>query len=142
MIFLFFMITDPKTVPSGRVGRVVFGVLVAVTSALLMAPQTDEWGTKVGLLAGLVVICAARPLVDRFVPEPVGGRPASGLRPGCVSGGTDRRCASARLAASPSLVVGGWHRGRRGAGARRRGREYGELLTECRRPSIRPRCRR
>ena len=28
MIFLFFMITDPKTVPAGRVGRVVFGVLV------------------------------------------------------------------------------------------------------------------
>ena len=25
LIFLFFMITDPKTVPAGRVGRVVFG---------------------------------------------------------------------------------------------------------------------
>ena len=35
MIFLFFMITDPKTVPAGRVGRVVFGVLVAVVSLLL-----------------------------------------------------------------------------------------------------------
>jgi Na+-translocating ferredoxin:NAD+ oxidoreductase RnfD subunit len=70
MIFLFFMITDPKTVPTGRVGRVVFGVLVAATSVLLMAPQTDEFGAKVGLLAGLVVVCAARPLVDRFVPEP------------------------------------------------------------------------
>ena len=55
LIFLFFMITDPKTVPAGRVGRVVFGALVAVASVLLMAPQTDEWGTKVGLLAGLVV---------------------------------------------------------------------------------------
>ena len=30
LIFLFFMITDPKTVPAGRVGRVVFGLLVAV----------------------------------------------------------------------------------------------------------------
>ncbi|HET7521525.1 MAG TPA: hypothetical protein VFK61_08325 [Candidatus Limnocylindria bacterium] len=70
LIFLFFMITDPKTVPSGRVGRVVFGLLVAVASVLLMAPQTDEFGTKVGLLAGLVVVCAARPLVDRLVPEP------------------------------------------------------------------------
>ena len=30
LIFLFFMITDPKTVPAGRVGRVVFGFLVAV----------------------------------------------------------------------------------------------------------------
>ena len=27
LIFMFFMITDPKTVPAGRVGRIVFGVL-------------------------------------------------------------------------------------------------------------------
>ena len=70
LIFLFFMITDPKTVPAGRVGRVVFGGLVAVASTLLMAPQTNEFGTKVGLLAGLVVLCAGRPLLDRVLPEP------------------------------------------------------------------------
>jgi hypothetical protein len=70
LIFLFFMITDPKTVPLGSVGRVMFGLLVAVASTLLMAPHTDEFGTKVGLLAGLVVICAARPLLDRLLPEP------------------------------------------------------------------------
>ena len=52
LIFLFFMITDPKTVPAGRVARVAFGGLVAITSTLLMAPQTDEFGSKVGLLAG------------------------------------------------------------------------------------------
>jgi Na+-translocating ferredoxin:NAD+ oxidoreductase RnfD subunit len=94
LIFLFFMITDPKTVPAGRVGRVAFGALVAVASVLLMAPQTDEFGTKVGLLAGLVVICAARPILDRLVPEPksaaddlpafgarlvTGGRPSPGV---------------------------------------------------------------
>ena len=73
MIFLFFMLTDPKTVPTGQVGRVAFGALVAVASVLLMAPQTDEFGTKVGLLASLVVLCAARPLVDRLVPEPKSG---------------------------------------------------------------------
>jgi Na+-translocating ferredoxin:NAD+ oxidoreductase RnfD subunit len=70
LIFLFFMITDPKTTPSGRVGRVTFGVLVGVMSTLLMAPQTDEFGTKVGLLAGLVVVCAARPILDRLLPAP------------------------------------------------------------------------
>ena len=70
LIFLFFMMTDPKTVPVGRVGRVVFGLLVAIASTLLMAPQTNEFGTKVGLLAGLVVVCAARPLLDRILPEP------------------------------------------------------------------------
>ena len=70
LIFLFFMITDPKTTPGGQVGRVVFGILVGIVSTLLMAPQTNEFGTKVGLLAGLVVLCAARPILDRLVPEP------------------------------------------------------------------------
>ncbi len=71
LIFLFFMITDPRTVPAGRFHRVLFGVLVAVASTLLMAPQTNEFGTKVALLAGLVVMCAARPLVARFAPGPI-----------------------------------------------------------------------
>ena len=70
LIFLFFMITDPKTVPGGAVGRVVFGFLVAVASTLLLAPMTDEFGTKVALLSGLVAVCAARPIVDRLVPAP------------------------------------------------------------------------
>ena len=78
LIFLFFMITDPKTIPASRVGRVVFGLLVAVASTLLMAPQTNEFGTKVALLAGLVVVCAARPVLDRFLPEP--RSPADDLR--------------------------------------------------------------
>ena len=70
LIFLFFMITDPKTVPAGRVGRIVFGVLVAVASTILVAPQTNEFGTKVALLSGLVAICAIRPILERFLPEP------------------------------------------------------------------------
>ena len=70
LIFLFFMITDPKTVPSGRVGRVLFGFLVAVASTLMMAPQSDEFGTKVALLGGLVVLCVARPILDGLVPAP------------------------------------------------------------------------
>ena len=70
LIFLFFMITDPKTVPAGRVGRVLFGVLVGVASTLLIAAQTNEFGTKVALLGGLVVVCAARPILDRLAPAP------------------------------------------------------------------------
>jgi Na+-translocating ferredoxin:NAD+ oxidoreductase RnfD subunit len=68
LIFVFFMLTDPKTVPAGRVGRVVFGFLVAVASTLLMAPQTNEFGTKVALLGGLVVVCAVRSVLDRLLP--------------------------------------------------------------------------
>jgi hypothetical protein len=68
-IFTFFMITDPKTVPRGRVGHVMFCLLVAVASLLLMAPQSTEYWTKVGLLGGLTVMCALRPFLNRFVPE-------------------------------------------------------------------------
>jgi hypothetical protein len=99
LIFMYFMITDPKTVPSGRVGRVVFGFLVAVVSTLLMAPLTEEFGTKVALLGGLVLVCAARPLLDRWAPAPAsaaddvgrwasklvtGTRPDSGLAGGVI----------------------------------------------------------
>jgi Na+-translocating ferredoxin:NAD+ oxidoreductase RnfD subunit len=70
LIFLFFMITDPRIVPAGRVARVVFGALTAAACTLLMAPQTDEFGTKVGLLAGLTVLCVGRPVLDRLMPEP------------------------------------------------------------------------
>jgi hypothetical protein len=110
LIFLFFMITDPKTVPAGQVGRVVFGVLVAIASTLLMAPQTDEWWTKVGLLAGLVVVCMARPLLDRLVPEP--GAAADQVR-GFTSGlafgdgrGVGRALARVAVAVGAVFVVG------------------------------------
>jgi hypothetical protein len=69
-IFLFFMITDPRTVPAGRVGRITFGILVALIGTLLLAPQTTEFWAKVGLLSGLTLVCAARPLVERVVPQP------------------------------------------------------------------------
>ncbi len=69
LIFLFFMITDPRTIPASRVGRLAFALLVAGTSTLLIAPQTNEFGAKVGLLAGLVLVCAARPFLDRLFPE-------------------------------------------------------------------------
>jgi Na+-translocating ferredoxin:NAD+ oxidoreductase RnfD subunit len=67
-IFVFFMLTDPKTVPAGRVGRIAFSLALAVVATLLIAPQTTEFGTKVALLGSLVIMCAARPLLERFVP--------------------------------------------------------------------------
>ena len=69
LIFLFFMLTDPKTIPAGRVARIAFAISVGIGSVLLMAPQTTEWGTKVGLLASLVIMCAIRPVFDRYLPE-------------------------------------------------------------------------
>ncbi|HXA30118.1 MAG TPA: hypothetical protein VN193_15365 [Candidatus Angelobacter sp.] len=60
LVFMFFMITDPRTTPDGRVARVGFGAGVALVATLLMATQSTEFGTKVGILGGLAVVCAAR----------------------------------------------------------------------------------
>src|SRR5437867_9482766 len=64
LAFMFFMITDPKTTPAGRVARAVYGASVAFLATLLVAPARTEFSTKVGVLAGLVVVCAARPVVE------------------------------------------------------------------------------
>ena len=64
LVFLFFMITDPKTVPEEAGARRVFGVAIGLVSVLLIAPQTTEWATKVAVLASLALVCAARPLLD------------------------------------------------------------------------------
>jgi len=37
---------------------------------LLIAPQTTEFGAKVALLGGLVIMCVFRPLFDRVFPAP------------------------------------------------------------------------
>jgi hypothetical protein len=72
-IFLYFMITDPRTVPSGRVARIVFGASVGLLASLFMAPWKTEYGAKVGLLSSLAVMCACRKLLERRLP--VGGSP-------------------------------------------------------------------
>ena len=69
LIFLFFMITDPKTSPVGRLGRVAYAACLGVLCTLLIAPQTTEFGAKVALLAGLVLMTPARFLFDRFFAE-------------------------------------------------------------------------
>jgi Na+-translocating ferredoxin:NAD+ oxidoreductase RnfD subunit len=109
MIFLFFMITDPKTIPAGNVGRIAFGLLTAVASTLLLAPQTDEWGTKVGLLAGLVIVSAARPILERLLPDPRSAADdlrhfAAGLLPRSV--GVARAGLRTGLAAAAMLLAG------------------------------------
>lgn len=62
LVFLFFMITDPKTTPGTRRGRLLFGVAVGFAAALFMAPQQTEYSAKVAVLASLFVACAARPV--------------------------------------------------------------------------------
>jgi hypothetical protein len=67
-IFAYFMITDPKTAPQGKVQRTLFGCAIGLTSALLMAPQDTEFAAKVGFLAGLTLMTAVWPLIGHRLP--------------------------------------------------------------------------
>jgi Na+-translocating ferredoxin:NAD+ oxidoreductase RnfD subunit len=68
LVFMFFMITDPKTVPRGRTARNVYGAAIALVFVALAAPQQTEYATKVALLGALALVCAARPLLERLSP--------------------------------------------------------------------------
>src|SRR6202158_4432193 len=80
LIFAFFMMPDPKTVPEGQVARVVFGVLVALLAVLLLGPTSLEFWTKTAILGSLVVACALRfALVSFLEPLEEGMRSAAGF---------------------------------------------------------------
>ncbi len=64
LVFLFFMITDPKTTPDSQPTRRAFGAAIGLLGVLLIAPQTTEFATKVAVLAALAIVCAARPLIE------------------------------------------------------------------------------
>ncbi|MGZ6897859.1 MAG: hypothetical protein ACXVJZ_10525 [Acidimicrobiia bacterium] len=99
LVFLCFMITDPKTTPRGRVARATFGAAVGVLAAVLIATQTSEFGVKVSILTALALVCAVRPLVERVLPEPgatgdrVGRWMRSGFRRGTQAGPVRHRLA-------------------------------------------------
>jgi hypothetical protein len=69
VIFVFFMITDPRTAPTGRVSRPVYAASVGVVASVLAAFQRTEFATKVSLLAALTLVCALRPLLERWLPD-------------------------------------------------------------------------
>lgn len=68
LVFVFFMITDPRTAPTGAVARAVYGACVGLLAALLVAPQTTEFATKVAVLDALVLTCGLLPLVRGLLP--------------------------------------------------------------------------
>src|SRR3954453_13300989 len=59
LVFLFYMITDPKTAPRGRRPRLVYAVSIGLLAALLIAPMQTEWASKVALLTSLAIVCVA-----------------------------------------------------------------------------------
>lgn len=64
IIFAFFMISDPKTTPSQRKGRLLFGAGVA---ALAFTFQHALWWTN-GLVWALLLCAPLVPLLDRIFP--------------------------------------------------------------------------
>ncbi len=62
LVFLFFMITDPRTIPESSRGRRVYAIAIGLLAVLLIAPQTTEFATKVAVLVALALVCAARPV--------------------------------------------------------------------------------
>ena len=64
VLFAFFMISDPKTTPDSRAGRVLFAALVA-----LGAHGVQFWLFRTnGLLWSLAICSLAVPLLDRLLP--------------------------------------------------------------------------
>ena len=62
LVFLFFMITDPRTIPETARGRRAYAIGIGLLAVLLIAPQTTEFATKVAVLGALTIVCAVRPL--------------------------------------------------------------------------------
>jgi Na+-translocating ferredoxin:NAD+ oxidoreductase RnfD subunit len=67
LLFAFFMISDPKTTPDSRAGRIVFAALVALGAYYV---QYKLFRTN-GLLWSLAACSPLVPLIDRLIP---GGR--------------------------------------------------------------------
>ncbi len=64
LIFAFFMISDPKTTPDSRTGRIIYAMLVTLTALYvqfgLFLPNAPLWG--------LIACAPFVPLIDRLLP--------------------------------------------------------------------------
>jgi hypothetical protein len=80
LVFLFFMITDPKTIPASPRGRRAYAVGVGLLATLLIAPFTTEFATKVAILAALFVVCATRGAIELVGRERLTTLPQPGRR--------------------------------------------------------------
>jgi Na+-translocating ferredoxin:NAD+ oxidoreductase RnfD subunit len=62
LIFTFFMISDPRSTPNSRMGRVIFGVTIAMAGAYMQLAH----GIVSGLILSLVFFSISTPLIDRL----------------------------------------------------------------------------
>ena len=83
LIFAFFMISDPKTTPDSRTGRIIYALLVTLTALYvqfgLFRPNAPLWG--------LIACAPFVPLIDRLLPAVRydWSRPTAGQSPDPVS---------------------------------------------------------
>jgi Na+-translocating ferredoxin:NAD+ oxidoreductase RnfD subunit len=84
LVFLFFMITDPKTAPRSPTGRIVYAVSLGLLATVMIAPTITEYAAKVALLGSLAVVCLALPLL-RLIPTPVDRRLVIGIASAAVA---------------------------------------------------------
>jgi Na+-translocating ferredoxin:NAD+ oxidoreductase RnfD subunit len=85
LVFLFFMITDPKTAPRSPTGRLVYAVALGLLAGVMIAPTITEYAAKVALLSSLAVVCLALPVL-RAIPLPsLDRRLVAGLAAGAAA---------------------------------------------------------
>ncbi|HSC91309.1 MAG TPA: FG-GAP-like repeat-containing protein, partial [Gaiellaceae bacterium] len=82
LVFLFFMITDPRTIPAGDRGRRAYAVSVGLLATLLIAPWTSEFSAKLAVLGSLTIVCAVRPVLVLGAARNPGGRLAAWMSSG------------------------------------------------------------
>ncbi len=64
LIFAFFMISDPRTSPDSRLGRLLFAVAVALVAHRL----AFFWQMRPALYVALIALSPLTPLIDRLLP--------------------------------------------------------------------------
>ena len=105
LVFLFFMITDPRTIPTTGGGRRAYALSVGFLATLLLAPWTTEFAHKVAVLVALAVVCGARPLLLLAAERHLEGAVASvRARPPAMRFGA---AATAAAVAGALLVLAG-----------------------------------
>lgn len=66
LVFAFFMISDPKTTPDSRIGRVVYAALVASIGFIIQF----QFYNAAGIILALIITAPLVPLFDKYLPGP------------------------------------------------------------------------
>jgi len=64
LIFAFFMISDPKTTPDARLGRVLYAMMVAILGFTIQF----AFYNAAGIILALILTAPIVPFIDKFIP--------------------------------------------------------------------------